>query len=318
MPRRSTMGRRAAGPALGFLLALVAAAPASAQGIRPDTSRGLKLVQEGKFDEAAEFYRQLTESLPDWPRGWFMYGYCLHGAGRLEEAVAIHRKAAEFPPTRPLATYNLGCASALLGRPDDAFEALFAAADLGGPDPDAWKEDPDLAGLRDDPRWAELMERVRTRSAAPPEKALHFWVGEWDVYTEKGVQAGVSSITLRDNGRVVYEKWTSTRGGGGESFNYFEPVSRVWKQVWVDGDGNVLEMAGTFADGALRFEGTELHRDGRTVMHRTTLTPLDGGRVRQRIENSSDDGATWRVAYSFIYVPRGRPFEAAAADGPPA
>jgi len=41
------------------------------------------------------------------------------------------------------------------------------------------------------------------------------------------------------------------------------------------------------------------------TLHRTTLTPLDGGHVRQLIEESTDDGATWAVEFDAIYVPRG-------------
>ena len=107
---------------------------------------------------------------------------------------------------------------------------------------------------------------------------------------------------------MIFESWKSAGGGVGESINYFEPVSRRWKQAWVDGSGNVIEMEGIFIDGALRYEGTELHRDGQIVLHKTTLTPLPGGRVQQFIENSKDEGLSWQTVYDLTYVPKGQPF----------
>jgi tetratricopeptide (TPR) repeat protein len=280
----------------------------------PDLQEGQRLVADGKFDEAAAWFKEVSEQHPQNPQAVFMYAYSLHAAGKLEKAIEAHKRAARFPAVRAVATYNLGCAYSLLGRTDEAFEALFVAAEIGQVNVNQWTQDSDLTSLREDPRWTELMSRVRELQQNPLPQALRFWVGQWDVYTKQGVKSGENTITLRDNGRVIYESWRSTSGGVGESFNYFDPVNRKWKQLWVDGSGNVIEMAGTFSGGALRFEGLELHQSGNSVRHRTTLTPMKGGRVRQFIERSRDDGATWNVAYDFIYVPKGEPFSLPTND----
>ena len=73
------------------------------------------------------------------------------------------------------------------------------------------------------------------------------------------------------------------------------------------GQDSVLEMAGTFRDGALRFQGTHKLISGGSKAHKTTLTPMDGGRLRQFIEESDDGGETWTVAFDGIYVPKGEP-----------
>ncbi len=55
------------------------------------------------------------------------------------------------------------------------------------------------------------------------------------------------------------------------------------------------------ANGALRFQGEIPLPDGGSYLDRTTLTPLEGERVRQVIEVSRDGGTTWRVTFDAIY-----------------
>ena len=56
-------------------------------------------------------------------------------------------------------------------------------------------------------------------------------------------------------------------------------------------------------DGSLRFQGTVGAADGALWQDRTTLTPLDEGRVRQHIE-ISPDGTEWQTTFDAVYVPR--------------
>ena len=257
----------------------VVAGSAGAQAVPTAGSefqRGQQQLQAGRFDDAAESFRQATEADPNNARAWFLHAYCLHAAGRLDEAVPAHRRAAEFPSQRPLALYNLGCAYSLLGRVDDAFDALGQAADTGRLDATQWAQDPDLLTLKEDARWAALLDRARAGVTQRADQALRFWIGEWDVYNTQGIKVGDNSITLRSGGRVIYESWKSTSGGVGESFNYFDPVDGLWHQVWVDTRGNVLRMSGVFSDGALRFAGDAHSPDGGTASHRTTLTAAAG------------------------------------------
>ncbi len=305
--------------AIALLLTAFSARAAQDAQAGPTLEAAQTLVVQGRFDDAAAMYERIARSNPKDGEARFMHAYCLHAAGHFEKAIAAHRRAAAYPGFRPAATYNLGCAQARLGRIDDAFMSLETAAQLGTLDVRQYASDPDLAALREDPRWPMFIARVEGMATNPADEAMHFWLGEWDVYDRvTGAEAGTNSITLRDNGRVIYESWTAASGGGGESFNYFEPISRTWKQVWVDGTGNVIEMGGVFADGSLRLEGRELYRNGTTATHRTTLTPQDDGRVRQFIESSRDGGLTWSTTYDLVYVPKGRPFrpDAAAAPSP--
>lgn len=90
----------------------------------------------------------------------FNTAYNLHMDGRIDEAIVAHRKAAEFPEYKGIATYNLGCAWALKGDLDKAFDALNSAIDHGFDDRHQFRTDSDLDALRDDPRFDEIMERL--------------------------------------------------------------------------------------------------------------------------------------------------------------
>jgi tetratricopeptide (TPR) repeat protein len=64
--------------------------------------------------------------------------------------------------------YNLACAYARVGRVDDAFAALEQALALGLDGSKLRVEDPDLAMLRADPRFADLLARVTPPAPSTP------------------------------------------------------------------------------------------------------------------------------------------------------
>lgn len=139
---------------------------------------------------------------------------------------------------------------------------------------------------------------------------LDFWVGEWDVYVGSDL-VGTNRIEKILNGCALMEHWSSARGGEGKSLFYYLPGSQEWKQVWVTArataPGAVKEkrLTETLEDGSVRFQGELPRRDGSgTYFDRTTLTPLDGGHVRQVIEVSGD-GTEWRKVWDSVYVPKG-------------
>ena len=80
-----------------------------------------------------------------------------HLEGRLTSA----RWFAELATKDVDGPYNVACASALLLKSDHALASLTQAVDLGYRDADFALEDPDLASLRDDPRFADLIELMR-------------------------------------------------------------------------------------------------------------------------------------------------------------
>lgn len=77
--------------------------------------------------------------------------------GQFVEGLEVDRQLCQKLPNDDLVWYNLGCSYALTNHPDEAFEALTKAAELGYDDYDWMKSDPDLASLHKDPRFESLL-----------------------------------------------------------------------------------------------------------------------------------------------------------------
>ena len=82
------------------------------------------------------------------------------GCGRVREGLAVDLRLARLCPQDHLVWYNLGCSYALTGQGDRAFHALERAVDLGYRDARWMRRDKDLASLRGDPRFQELVQRA--------------------------------------------------------------------------------------------------------------------------------------------------------------
>jgi hypothetical protein len=150
--------------------------------------------------------------------------------------------------------------------------------------------------------------QTSTAAAAQPCRSseayrqLDFWVGEWEVHGPKGKTVGTSSVQLILNDCVVFENWTGAGGSTGKSFNLYNAQTHLWKQVWVDNQGNMLEFKGEFRDGAMRYSGESLAQNGKAVLDRLTFFPLAEGRVRQLWEQSPDQGKTWNTVFDGTYI----------------
>lgn len=82
--------------------------------------------------------------------------------GKFEAGLVIDQKLSKVLSNDDMVWYNLGCSFALTNRPDDAFEALTRAIDLGYCDYDWMKTDPDLNNLHNDPRFEALLSWLYT------------------------------------------------------------------------------------------------------------------------------------------------------------
>jgi Flp pilus assembly protein TadD len=76
------------------------------------------------------------------------------------EGLRIDERLSHLCAEEPLTWYNLGCSLALVGRSDDALEALSRALELGYDDYEWMKKDTDLASLHGDPRFESMLEWI--------------------------------------------------------------------------------------------------------------------------------------------------------------
>jgi superkiller protein 3 len=114
--------------------------------------------QAGDWGNAVEAYRAVLVEQPDDPAGWFGLAYCLHMSGDYEQAIAAHKESARFDQIRGIALYNLACAYALTGQPDEALDALKKSSEAGF-DIEPAGSDSDLDSLREDQRFIALISK---------------------------------------------------------------------------------------------------------------------------------------------------------------
>ena len=106
------------------------------------------------------FYENYTDVLA-------VIGHLYTERGFFDKGLAVDLRLSRLHPNEPLVHYNLACSYALTAQTDLAFEALNRAVDLGY---DAWQhmeDDRDLNAIREDPRYLELLQRMRQ----PPDNS---------------------------------------------------------------------------------------------------------------------------------------------------
>lgn len=175
---------------------------------------GQRLLNEGKFEEAAKAFKAVVEADDENAGAAFFLGYTLHMSGNLEEALKAHKHAATFEQFEGIATFNIGCANALLNNRDAAIEALNDAVKLGYQDENQFATDGDLDSLRLDNRFAVLMARVIEDEELEEalEKAQEL-LNDQDFAAAADVYQGVVD-EHKDNGFVAFRLGYALHGAG--------------------------------------------------------------------------------------------------------
>lgn len=122
----------------------------------------------------------------------------LVAAGLRSTALERAEQIAHLMPREPAAHYNVACLRVLEGQLPAAISSLQRALDLGFRDVALLQRDPDLAVLREDPRYAGLLEAAERPFVPPADHP--------DRPTEPGpIHSGVALVTAR-NTRWVNSK----------------------------------------------------------------------------------------------------------------
>lgn len=172
-------------------------------------------IAAGDFAKAAAGWQKITAANPKDGQAWQLLGYCLHASGKLDEALPIHVKAAEFPAVAAVAAYNVACVHALKGRPDDAFTWLDKAVGFGFDQPEQIAGDTDLDALRKDPRFEKVLAGVEAKAKAANERG--------------GLQAYVQQVERR-NSRIA---WFGQQGSPAQVAIDYSPVP--WQEQYETG-----------------------------------------------------------------------------------
>ena len=149
-------------------------------------------------------------------------------------------------------------------------------------------------------------KRATTSLKGPPcsstaYRQFDFWVGDWDVQTPKGTPAGENKVEKILEGCALRESWTASDGSHGSSLSSYDGPAGRWTQTFVDDLGMVLVLDGEFRDGKMVLSGRRSASRGSSMLNRITWQKMDGDRIRQRWEQSSDEGKNWTLLFEGIY-----------------
>ena len=99
---------------------------------------------------------------PDDARAYYLGAGSLTVLGEIERAKRWLNRAIEIAPDDPVVSYNVACSFAMLGETDKALDYLERAAGHGAVSAVWMRNDEDLAGLRENPRYKALLKLVET------------------------------------------------------------------------------------------------------------------------------------------------------------
>lgn len=125
-----------------------------------------------------------------------------------------------------------------------------------------------------------------------------FWLGRWEVRWA-GDGRGTNTVRKILGDRVVLEEFDGTPGIAlkGNSFSVFDPDDRLWRQTWVDSEGNYLLFEGGLrADGAMELRGTRHGEAFRMVWSDIEADTLTW------VWERSEDGSHWQILWTLEYA----------------
>ena len=163
--------------AILYLCALIA----TAQSQPPAALRPIQqLIVKRQFQAAEPQLREYVDQNPDDGYGWYFLGYTLHAQSKLDQALLVHQKAAEFAPVKASALYNAACVYSRKKDTDAAIKTLQMAVAAGLKSWANLSRDPELAHARKDPRFRALYPKLLHGAATfhEPVNVLHEFEGE--------------------------------------------------------------------------------------------------------------------------------------------
>ena len=260
------------------------------------------------WQKAAQLYGELSKSPEAPPRVWLRLGAALRELRRYDEALAAFEKA-NAAGAGLFGEYGEAAVYTALKQQDKAFGHLEKAVQQGYAQPDVMTADANLASLRNDPRFARLVEQARKNQRpcaySAENRQFDFWLGEWAVTTTQGaVPAGDSKIELILEDCVVQENWKSLNGPySGKSYNIYNAAMKRWEQYWVDNVGGNIFFYGGVKDGVMDYWTNEIPQpSGPALKRHLQFIPMGPDKVRQFSRGSTDGGKTWNVEYDFTYT----------------
>ena len=133
-------------------------------------------------------------------------------------------------------------------------------------------------------------------------RQFDFWLGDWTVHQDTAL-AGTNSIVLLQNGCIVQENWVG-KGGKytGTSYNFYNPKTTLWQQLWIDNQGSNLQLKGELEENAMVLRSdTVMGKDSLQYLHKITWTPVATDHVNQHWQRWNSGDNTWKTLFNGDY-----------------
>jgi hypothetical protein len=210
----------------------------------------LAKVQSGDVAGGVAIMKEVTAREPANARAWRVLGYAALKAKDSGTGITAYRKSLELEPGFPQALYNLAVGYALAGDKDSAFDWLAKTAATRKVDMTQIEADPDLASLKDDPRFKALLPGPEefAHPFVEPVKILKEWDGEAANDQFGWIARSIGDVDGDGANDVVTSAPTKQIGGtpAGRVYVY---SSRSGKLLW-SADGQPNDQVGTGVEGA--------------------------------------------------------------------
>lgn len=121
--------------------------------------QGMSYASLKDFDNAVREFTRAIELSPNYAVAYANRGVAYMQQKKLNLALDDLKKAAELSPKDNMVHYNLAALYTLQGQNDRALASLDKALELGFNQYSAFRNDPDLRRLRDDPEFQKVLER---------------------------------------------------------------------------------------------------------------------------------------------------------------
>jgi hypothetical protein len=262
--------------------------------------------EQGRWLDAIAEYREILAAYPEDRLSLLRIAQAQRELKRHDDALATLEDARTANAPEAMIDLERARNLALLGRDDEALAALDAADHSGLRALALVEGAPEFEQYRALSRFQRVQRNIRAR-VYPCEALEHgtdfdFWLGRWEVRMPDGTLIGTNTITKRDGGCSIQERWEGAGGSTGTSVTFFVPSRGEWRQVWTGSGGTLFDITGMAGNGTMSMEGTlEYVEPNRVVAFRGTWTEGGDGRVRQRLEEFDLAAQTWIVWFDGFY-----------------
>jgi Protein of unknown function (DUF1579) len=150
--------------------------------------------------------------------------------------------------------------------------------------------------------------------AAPENRQLDFWLGEWDLTLrarksptsdEWDEAKATNQVRSRYGGCVIEESFAAAgpeSPWAGMSVSTYLPQAMKWRQTWVDDQGNYIALSGGWQDGKMTLYGEPRAKDGKTIQMRMVFSEIRPDHLYWTWERTEDGGGAWTPMMTIQYT----------------